>query len=209
MASKPLQLLRRLTRRGEDRPDGLWIDESVPGWMTRPELEVIARAARSVPADGVIVEIGSYAGRSSVHWAANSHPSVAIYCIDPFDAVIDPYSLERIQGEASRVEGRPSGELFAEQTREWADRLVPLAQLSPPPSWDRPADVIFVDGDHTPEGVTRDLRFWIDHLKPGGRLLGHDWDDPRVREAVEGFAAERGLTVAPHPGTYIWELGPA
>jgi len=203
---KTLRRLARRSRPSAPRNDALWIDETVPGWMTRPELEVIARAAALAPADGVIVEIGSFAGRSSVHWAANSDPSVTVYCIDPFDYVIDDYSYRHIQGVAAGVRGRPSGELFAEQTRDWADRLTAVAERSPPESWDVPADVIFVDGDHTPEGVTRDLRFWIDHVKPGGRLLGHDWDDARVRGAVETFATEQGLTARVHEGTYIWEL---
>src|SRR4051794_7406011 len=209
MASKPLQTLRRFFRRNEDATDDLRIDESIPGWMTRSELELIARVARAVPANGTIVEIGSWGGRAAGHWAANSDPSVAIYCMGPFDHILHHFSFAHNPGDASNVREPASGGIFAEQTREWAHRLTPIAQLSPPPRWDRPADVIFVDGDHTGEGVTRDLRFWIDHLKPGGRLLGHDWDDPRVREAVEAFAAERGFTAAPHPGTYIWELRPA
>jgi hypothetical protein len=74
--------------------------------------------------------------------------------------------------------------------------------------WGLAADVIFIDGDHTPEGVTRDLAFWIDHLKPGGRLLGHDWDDARVRSAVDTFAGRQGLTAVSHAGTHVWELCP-
>ena len=186
----------------------LWLDEGIPGWMTPGELKVIARAAGRVPSGGVVVEIGSFAGRSSVHWAANSDPSVRIFCMDPFDAIVDEYSLAHIQGDASTVAGRPSGELFAEHTKAWAQHLTPVAQASPPPSWDEPADVIFVDGDHTSEGVTRDIEFWIDHLKPGGVMLGHDWDDPRVREAVETFAAKHGRTAHAHDGTNIWQLYP-
>jgi MMP 1-O-methyltransferase len=206
MPVKPLESLSRLLGRRATAP--LWIDETVPGWMTRPELEVIARAAADVPEHGLIVEIGSFAGRSSVHWAANSRPSVEICCMDPFDFVIDDYSFEHIQGDASAVRGRPSGELFAEQTREWAGRLTMLAQRSPPPSWDRQADVIFVDGDHSAEGLHRDLQFWSDRVKPGGRLLGHDWDQQQVRDTVTAFASERALGIKVHPGTYVWELLP-
>src|SRR4051794_10189854 len=116
MASKPLQTLRRFFRRNEDATDDLRIDESIPGWMTRSELELIARVARAVPANGTIVEIGSWGGRSAVHWAANSDPSVAIYCMDPFDYILDDFSFAHIQGDASNVRDRPSGEIFAEQT---------------------------------------------------------------------------------------------
>jgi hypothetical protein len=183
-----------------------WINERLPGWMTRPELELIADVAVSIPANGVIVEVGSFAGRSSSHWAANSKPSVAIYCIDPFDYVIDGYSLAHIQGDAADVAGRPSGELFREHTRPWASRLTMVAERSPPAVWTRSADVIFVDGDHSTEGVRRDLEFWCGHLTPRGRLLGHDWDDLRVREAVQAFADRERLGVVIHPQTNIWEL---
>jgi MMP 1-O-methyltransferase len=202
-------LIRTLQRRFTSPRRKVWIDERIPGWMTVRELQLIARVAAGVLKDGVIIEIGSFAGRSSVHWAANSDPSVKIFCIDPFDAIVDDYSLEHIQGPARDVAGCPSGELFLRHTAAWTERLTPIAVASPPSTWDRPADVIFVDGDHSHEGVTRDLEFWIDWLKPGGALLGHDWDDLRVREAVASFASQRALVPRPHPSTNIWQLYPA
>jgi hypothetical protein len=66
--------------------------------------------------------------------------------------------------------------------------------------------VVFIDGDHTAEGVKADLEFWVDRLTPDGVLLGHDWDDGRVRGAVEAFAGQRGVGVHVHPGTYIWQF---
>lgn len=204
----PNRLIQRLRRRSTPLRREPWIDERIPGWMTRPELELIARTAAAVPKDGAIVEIGSFAGRSSVHWAANSDRSVKIYCIDPFDAIVDEYSLEHIQGLADEVAGRPSGELFEQHTAAWAERLTPIAVASPPSTWKHPADVIFVDGDHSAEGVARDLEFWIDWLKPGGSMLGHDWDDLRVREAVETFASRCALVAREHPSTNIWRLYP-
>jgi precorrin-6B methylase 2 len=139
--------------------------------MTRSELELISVIAADVPDHGVIVEVGSFAGRSSVHWAANSRPTVAIYCIDPFDAIVDDFSFEHMHGDPSGVRGHASGELFATYTQAWAQRLTAVEEASPPRSWSQSADVIFIDGDHTAEGVRRDLDFWIDHLDPGGRLL--------------------------------------
>jgi Methyltransferase domain len=159
-----------------------------------------------VPKSGTVVEIGSFAGRSSVHWAANSDPSVKIFCLDPFDAIGDQYSLEHIQGSAGDVAGRPSGELFLQYAAAWMERPIPIAVASPPSTWDRPAGVIFVDGDHSHEDVTRDLEFWIDWLTPSGVLLGHDWDDLRVREAVNSFASRRALVTRPHPSTNIWQI---
>lgn len=36
-------------------------------------------------------------------------------------------------------------------------------------------DLVFIDGDHSDQGVTDDLVAWHDRVKPGGWLGGHDW----------------------------------
>ena len=56
----------------------------IDGWMNENELQNIERLARTVPANGVIVEIGSWKGRSAAAWAASADPSVTVYCFDPF-----------------------------------------------------------------------------------------------------------------------------
>ena len=49
-------------------------------------------------------------------------------------------------------------------------------------------DFVFIDGDHSYEGVKRDIHLWKPKVKPGGWLIGHDYyhhsgmDD--VRRAV-------------------------
>ena len=41
----------------------------------------------------------------------------------------------------------------------------------PPPG---PIDILFVDGDHSEEGVRADFEHWSPQLRPGGHLLFHD-----------------------------------
>lgn len=54
-------------------------------------------------------------------------------------------------------------------------------------------DFVFVDGDHTYRGVSRDLAAWAPKVRRGGLLCGHDIDSPagdglwKVREAVQEF----------------------
>jgi hypothetical protein len=179
------------------------IDEKIPGWMSRRELEVIAEVAASVPDNGLIVEIGSYAGRSSYHWAANSQPSVKLVCVEPFATTIDPDSRVHLMGESHLVDqGDWCYDLFMHYMKPVFHKVELVTQPSPLKKWDRLADVVFVDGDHMTASVLADLKFWWPRLKPGGRLLGHDADMPSIQQALTEF----GKPYRVHPGGSIWEL---
>lgn len=45
-------------------------------------------------------------------------------------------------------------------------------------------DFVFIDGDHSTEGVSADIRAWRPKIKTGGRLIGHDWNMASVRNGV-------------------------
>ncbi len=47
-----------------------------------------------------------------------------------------------------------------------------------------PFDFVFVDGDHSTEGVDADINAWWRHLKPTGWMIGHDWNMASVRDGV-------------------------
>lgn len=56
-------------------------------------------------------------------------------------------------------------------------------------------DFVFIDGDHSYEGVKRDVLAWLPKVKPGGWLMGHDYGgkpDGGVKRAVDelGIAVE-------------------
>jgi len=46
-------------------------------------------------------------------------------------------------------------------------------------------DFVFIDADHTYEGVKNDIKRWRPKVKPEGWILGHDIDWNSVRQAVE------------------------
>ena len=62
----------------------LIIDPNIPGQIGWEALIAMARLAKRVPPNGVVVETGSLFGRSSFVWAKNVHPSVTVHCIDPW-----------------------------------------------------------------------------------------------------------------------------
>jgi len=45
-------------------------------------------------------------------------------------------------------------------------------------------DFIFIDGDHTYEGVKEDIKLWLPKLKRGKILAGHDYNHTGVNKAV-------------------------
>ena len=55
-------------------------------------------------------------------------------------------------------------------------------------------DFVFLDGDHSYDGVTRDLIAWFPKVKSGGYIGGHDIDNENtyqnVRGALEDFFKE-------------------
>lgn len=51
-------------------------------------------------------------------------------------------------------------------------------------------DLVFIDGDHSFNGVKSDIEAWAAKVKPGGYIGGHDYDHPLlpgVKQAVDCF----------------------
>ena len=46
-------------------------------------------------------------------------------------------------------------------------------------------DFIFIDADHSEQGVRTDIEKWTPKVKPGGMIFGHDIDWPGVKKVVE------------------------
>lgn len=67
-------------------------------------------------------------------------------------------------------------------------------------------DCLFIDTEHTEERTISELRLWGQFVQPGGVILLHDTDDmstyPGVRNAIETYCAERGLTAEYREGSY-------
>lgn len=77
---------------------------------------------------------------------------------------------------------------------------------------DESLDFVFIDADHSTQGVTSDIQAWGPKLKPSGWFIGHDIDWPTVREAVDALLPgyECGPNVTwfrpkyPEPGWQAW-----
>lgn len=66
------------------------------------------------------------------------------------------------------------------------------------------ADLIYVDGAHAYDAVTRDIDAYWPLLAPGGLMFGDDYRHPPVAQAVHDCAAGRDVAVAVYGGKWAY-----
>lgn len=158
-----------------------------PGLLLAGDARCLREHAARVPGGGMIVELGSLFGCSALIMAEAALPNVIITCVDTWERVTDI--------EPDTLVGCDPYEVFCSYTCASdsiralrSDSVKAAANFEP-----RSVDLVFVDGGHSFEQVTADLRVWWPKLKHGGVLLGHDgvrWSD--VERAAIEFAHEAG-----------------
>jgi hypothetical protein len=176
--------------------------EQIPGWMTRPELEWLYEKAKTMQS---VVEIGCFKGRSTfVLASACNGDSGKVYAVDPFTFGGDWSKF------CSPNLGLKSGDDFMGEFLKNVGHFKHLTVVKKPSVEaaatlaDLEADMVFIDGDHSYEGLTADLKAWDPKTKK--LLCGHDLDDPMypgVRQALQAaYGADR---IGKGPGQ-IWYL---
>lgn len=151
-------------------PRALWI----PGFLSRRETLALRQAARAVPPGGHIVEVGCWKGKSSYCLARGLRFPGSFTAIDPFDARGEGTSQDLYQKEQG---DRDLESVFRDNVRPVMGRhefRVIRGTSSSYPTNGPPIDLLFIDGDHSWEAVSRDLSRLEPFLKSGGLLLLHD-----------------------------------
>jgi hypothetical protein len=68
-------------------------------------------------------------------------------------------------------------------------------------------DLVFIDGDHSYEGVRADYEHWRPFIKPGGRLLFHDAVPQRDHGSFHPEVAQLMGEIRARDGAYFIERG--
>jgi hypothetical protein len=168
--------------------------------MQEGELEWLAQQAAQ---HKVIVEIGSYLGRSTRAMADNTNGIV--YAVDDWKG---PRDIEIPAEERERLFDR-----FMENMDGLQGRLQVIKQDHANATVDCSPDMVFIDGDHDYENVVRDIKRWLPRLAPGGLICGHDAFDEDVSRAFKEVLGEDTPVVqfttiwyretSPHPMKHI------
>jgi len=157
--------------------------EAVEGWLSFDEGKFLYEAARGASGRGVVVEIGSWQGKSTIWLAKGSMAgkSVPVYAIDPHTGapehhVIfgtkDIWTFDRFKENIAKagvgaivqpIVGR-SGEVGA--------------------TWGEPVEVLWIDGAHDFAAAEQDFKTWFPHLVEGGLVAYHDATFGEVKDVV-------------------------
>ena len=161
--------------------------------------EVVARYARP---EGVIVEIGTYCGKSAIHLGhVVREAGATLVTIDHHRGSEEQqegweyHDPELVDPLAGAMDTLP----FARRALLRAgleDVVVPLVGRSAHIArfWRTPVDAVFIDGGHTEEAAQADYAGWAPWVRPGGVLVIHDvFPDPADGGQAPFHVYERAL----------------
>ncbi len=157
----------------------------VDGWLFDGEARLLFELARTADPSGVIVEIGSWKGKSTICLAKGSEagPRLKIYAIDPHIGSEEHHANAQVWTfEEFQANIRKAGV---------QDSVVPLVKMSTDAAKDfnLPVSLVFIDGAHDYDSVKADFEAWFPKVIEGGMIAFHDttgWEGPRrlVRSAL-------------------------
>jgi glycosyltransferase involved in cell wall biosynthesis/Flp pilus assembly protein TadD len=178
--------------------------QAIPGWLWENEAELlVALALKAVAHRGsnppVLVEIGSYCGRSTI---AIGLAARSLGRDDAHIISVDEPSIGLAPG------GESARDVLHSQLVEHglADMVIyaPEDDASP---WLRASQFVLVDGRHNYAGVSEDVAKYAPHVVPGGYLLFHDYADycPDVQRFVNEMLLDEAcpFEFVAHTGTLI------
>lgn len=157
----------------------------------------LLREIYAIPKVGV--EIGVHKGRLSGRLLV-ANGAMFLHMVDPWAdsgdtyRQTDDYIASYTQQEHDSAMRKALEEVMPFEGRYKVHRMTSeqAAPLFEPES----LDFVFIDGDHSYEACSLDIRLWWPKLKIGGLLSGHDYTDEKnfgVIRAVNEFVGEREL----------------
>jgi predicted O-methyltransferase YrrM len=155
----------------------------VDGWLPDIEGEFLYNAARTCKGKGVVVEIGSWKGKSTI-WlgrGAKAGNKVEIYAIDPHSGT----ATHKEYGEVSTFEEFESNVKMAKVN----DIVIPIMKTSEQAAetFNEPVEFVFIDGAHEYESVKLDFPLWFPKLIEGGIIALHDTMTAGPQKVAEEF----------------------
>lgn len=194
------------------------INDNIPGWMSSRDLRLLGYTASIIKSNSIMIEIGSFIGRSSWAIASNLPQGARLHCIDVWDftprydpSIVSFKSCNCADQEkvfatnlaTSKKSWRP---VFDAYTKDLIN-IIPFQMNSNQYEIDKDnTSIIFIDGGHNFADVDQDLRKY--NYNDEILLLGDDytWTYPGVIQAVCKWQSNR--VMIRFPKSKLWFLWP-
>ncbi|MDD5673064.1 MAG: class I SAM-dependent methyltransferase [Chitinivibrionales bacterium] len=148
------------------------IVDTFGGWLTENEAALLWNLARSCTGKGVILEIGSFKGKSTsyIGHGSKAGAGVKVYTVDPHAGYANI-------GQGSTWEDFKKNIAAAGVN----DIVVPIVGVSEEvvKTFTEPIEFCFIDGDHDYEPAKLDFNLWFPKIIDGGMIAFHDSVYPR------------------------------
>jgi len=163
------------------------IAKNIDGWVNEAEGEYLFETSRNCEGNGIILEIGSWKGKSTIYLGKGSQSGnkVKIYAVDPHT------------GSSEHIEEYGEVNTFDEfkkniESAGLNNIITPVVKTSYDAfnMFDEPVEFVFIDGAHEYEQVKLDFELWFPRLIEGGKIAFHDsigsYEGPRkvVKEYI-------------------------
>lgn len=186
-------------------------------WTWHYDRSFLEQVYQAHPEAQLVIEVGSWLGASAIKSTQYLSTQLGLrdftlICVDTWLGNLEHWLRPQTQKSLQRQHGYPGFyEHFLSnialsglqdfilpfpQTSMVAARILSHHQLQ--------ADWIYLDASHDSLEVFFDLNLYWNCLKPGGTLMGDDWNWPSVRRAVVDFARDYGLGI--HNSKHSWAL---
>jgi len=139
---------------------------TVEGWLSDAQGCALYTAAAACTGRGAIVEIGSWKGRSTV-WLARGarRAGRSVHAIDPHVGSREAPEASTLEAFQANIYRAGAGDHVAAMVMTSADAERVL---------EGPVELLFVDGDHSPDGAASDADLWLPRVMTGGVVMFHD-----------------------------------
>ncbi|MFC8042350.1 class I SAM-dependent methyltransferase [Nocardia sp. NPDC057353] len=161
--------------------------EKVPGFLPEDEGQALFAAAKQFAAGAVMVEIGTYCGKSAILLGAAAREIDAVlYTIDHHQGSEEHqpgweyHDSSLVDPETGRFDTLPTFRRAVVKAG-LTDRVLAIVGDSPTvaATWRTPIAFLFIDGGHSTEAAHRDYEGWAPWVAEGGVLAIHDvFPDP-------------------------------
>lgn len=165
-----------------------WVQKQIDWGVNHISASGLIDPLKSI-APVVGVEIGTCLGMSAELFLKELPTLRTLYCVDHYPAFIDWNGTVMSEERQAVMKEHAKQRLSAYGDRaefQYMDSEMFAAEFDVSSRYQY-LDFIFVDGDHSFEGVLRDFRLYWPLIRTGGIFAGHDWNISSVQAAIREF----------------------